>query len=220
MENELQELKIGDVIWARRYSNKKQKEKIKKNHREGPYIVIKKTNKRIYAIPCTSNKNIRNAYRLGKISTYSKISYMLLEQIEIIGKYKYIRKICTLNNKKINEIMNRINGILKSRKIKNINKKNIIFNYDIGEVIKYKNNKYYIYGKDQSNYKCINLHKKGLFIKSIKINAEKYLLNDEDERILPQNRYYEIIEKSTNIEHSTIIEIIEQIKNNKKLKYS
>jgi len=24
MENELQELKIGDVIWARRYSNKKQ----------------------------------------------------------------------------------------------------------------------------------------------------------------------------------------------------
>jgi len=220
MKDELLELKIGDVIWAKRYSNKRQREKIKANHREGPYIVIKKTDKRIYAIPCTSNKNIRNAYKLGKISTYSKISYMLLEQIEIIGKYKYIRKICTLNNKKINEIMNRINGLLKKKKLKNINKNNIIFNYDIGEVIKYKNNKYYIYGKEEKNYKCINLHKKGFFIKSIKINAEKYLLNNEDERILPQNRYYEIIEKSTSIEHSTIIEIIEQIKTNKKLKYT
>ena len=220
MKNELQELKIGDVVWAKRYSNKKQREKIKINHREGPYIVIKKTDKRIYAIPCTSNKNMRNAYRLGKISTYSKISYMLLEQIEIIGKYKYIRKICTLNNKKLNEIMNRINGLLKKKKLKNINEKNVIFNYDIGEVIKYKNNKYYIYGKEEENYKCINLHKKGFFIKSIKINAEKYLLNNEDKRTLQKNKYYEIIEKATNIEHKMIIEIIEKIKINKKLKYT
>ena len=42
MKNESQELKIGDVVWAKRYSNKKQRKKIKINHREGPYIVIKK----------------------------------------------------------------------------------------------------------------------------------------------------------------------------------
>ena len=204
----IDDLEIGDVVWARRYLNNKQKELIKANHREGPFIIIKKTPKRLYGIPCTSNKNAWNAYRLGKMGSCNKISYLLLEQIVIISKYKFIRKICSLDNKKINEIMFKLEKILYRRKIKFMNIKDIVYKYNVGDVLRYSGNKYYIYGESVDFYNCINLHKKGLFKKCITINAEKYLLNDEDNRILSKNKYYEILEKASNIEHRNILECV------------
>ena len=203
---DISDLNIGDVVWAKRYSNTKQKNMIKCNHREGPFVVIKKTKKRVYAIPCTSNRNAWNAYKLGKIGSYSKITYLLLEHITIIGKYRFIKKVCSLDNKKINEIMNRLEKILSRRKIRFFSNKDIVYNYNIGDVVKYLGNKYYIYSESIDYYNCIILHKTGLFKKNIRINAEKYLLNSEDSRSLSKYRYYEILENASNIEQINILE--------------
>jgi hypothetical protein len=202
----MNDLNIGDVVWAKRYSNNKQKKLIKINHREGPFIIIKKTAKRVYGIPCTSNKNAWNCYKLGKIGGYSKITYLLLEQIVIIGKYRFIKKVCSLDNNKINEIMNRLERILSRRKISFFSNKDIIYNYNIGNVVKYQGNKYYIYGESINYYNCIILHKTGVFKKNIRINAEKYLLDIQDSRSLSKNRYYEILENASNIEQINILE--------------
>ena len=58
--NKLFFLDVGDIIWAKRYQNEKEKEKIMEGHQEGPYVVIKKTFFNVYALFCTSKYNNNN----------------------------------------------------------------------------------------------------------------------------------------------------------------
>ena len=43
----IEKIKLGDILWAKRFKNKLEKSSIPEGHQYGPFIVIKKTNKRV-----------------------------------------------------------------------------------------------------------------------------------------------------------------------------
>ena len=69
-------LKVGDIVWARRYRNEKEKNKIDKGHREGPCVVIKKDSNKVYVLNCTSNPHLEVKWKLI-FYPLSKLEYNL-----------------------------------------------------------------------------------------------------------------------------------------------
>jgi len=50
----LSNLKVGDIILARRYHNDQERDNIEEGHRESPFIIIKKTLFKVYGLECSS----------------------------------------------------------------------------------------------------------------------------------------------------------------------
>ena len=72
MDIALEDIKIGDIVWANRFKTKREAALVAENHRVGPFIIIKKTDRRTYSLMCTSNpKNNKFRFKrnIGKIST-------------------------------------------------------------------------------------------------------------------------------------------------------
>ena len=146
-------LKQGDIIWAKRYKNKKEKNKIIEGHQEGPYIIIKKGIFSLYALQCTSK--IRNIdldnqyYKLDEKYKLIKKTYVRLINFEKLKYKQFIRKIDELEFSDYNYLLKKISLISKKFKYK----------FAKGDVIKYKNNTYYIYDVNKK-YLCYKTTKK------------------------------------------------------------
>lgn len=54
-------LEVGDIIWANRYLTEVEKETMEEGHQTGPFIVIRKTKRKVYALACTGTKS-KNPY--------------------------------------------------------------------------------------------------------------------------------------------------------------
>ena len=163
-------ISVGDIIWAKRYSDETEKKNIKKGHEESPFVVIKKTKYRIYALMCTTNPHTnvkwnKLFYMLNRIIyNFKKNCYVNTGYVYIIDKNKYIRTIGHLNNEDQNNL-NKYLYIVKNSALGNrlnINLRGINFNISKGDIIIFDDKKYLIYDMNNGKYKCYSLNRKNL----------------------------------------------------------
>lgn len=57
-EDNFSSLKVGDIVWARRYANEEEKNKIESGHLVSPFIIIKKLRKN-YMVHFVLQKHIK-----------------------------------------------------------------------------------------------------------------------------------------------------------------
>lgn len=175
-------LKVGDIVWARRYRNEKEKNKIDKGHREGPCVVIKKDSNKVYVLNCTSNPHLEVKWKLI-FYPLSKLEYNLNKSTYIncveyceLKESQFTSVLGHLNNNDLNNLNKRLYIITHS----NLHSKPLIddkylkFKIEVGDVISYDGNKYYInkvYKKYFEVYRMRNTIKRS---KSILINNTYY----------------------------------------------
>ena len=177
-------LEPGDVIYAKRYRTKKEKNKIEEGHKVGPYIIIKMDYDKLYCLYGTSvipSKNSKKSfykttkkYLKEKNGTYVN-SYFCLDYIEVIDVNRFLGKRYCLDNSEFNKIYKIIKQNIniniidspsltknkKKKKIKKSTKKTIKieipYEIQIGDIILKNNNYYLVTKKENKKLKCLPL---------------------------------------------------------------
>lgn len=220
--NKLSFLEVGDVIWARRYKSDEEKDKIKIGHQQSPYVVIKKTKNKVYALLCTSTPKEYNwkmfYYPLGKyIYNMDKSTYINCIKVHKLRDSQYMYSITKLSKYDLNQLKKQL-YILKNSNLKNkpnIEDKYLKYNITIGDVISYKDNLYYIHtikGNNLYTYKTKNYSKnnKNIINHAVLINNEYHSFIFEDVIINKKEDY--LLADTFN---TSEIEIINNYKNTK-----
>lgn len=182
---------IGDFVWIKRYKNKKERKRIPKGHDEGPALIIKKTNTRVYALMCTSNNKCllsSKAYYINRIDdNYTKNTYVLLDKVVLINSKNYIKKINIIDYKLLKDILKKIYLLHQQNKIAHITNKDVKINYDPADVIEYRN-KLYIINKSLSNkYECYPLINASKYNK-YNLNKKKYSIDFDNIKYIRINK--------------------------------
>lgn len=173
----LSKLKVGDIILARRYHNDEEKNNILEGHRESPFIIIKKTLFKVYALECSSIlgnvsspllklKIMSNKYKI------KKDSYVYLGRLDLLDKTRFITKIDSLDDLDLNRIYKGIYLVCKY--IKTIKLPNFKFTYDIGDIVEYNQKLYYIHNKDDLNYYVWIVKEAKKDLNTVLINHKNY----------------------------------------------
>ena len=202
-KSDLDYLDVGDVIWAKRYKTENEKNKIAIGHQTGPYIIIKKTNDKIYGIYCSSNPEIIDPIikrKLNKLDyTAEKDNFIWINFIEEITTNTYLKTIGKIDNNSLDLINKYIYiGLIHNKTIKNYKYEDIKINYTIGDIIIFNNIKYYIYKLDNNNYYCYQLNKTTNDNKQgIKINKKRYLFDFNNVTITKNSNIslYEVLDE-------------------------
>lgn len=200
--DDLSFLNVGDIIWAKRYKNENQKNKIEKGHQESPYIIIKKYKNKVFALQCTSNPHQEIGwkilyYPLNRLQyNLDKNTYVGIRIVHELKNIQYVEKIGHLNDYDINKIKKYL-FILKTSNYKskpNIENKYINFKYEIGDIIIFNDTKYYIEDIKFGYYITYRLRKR------VKV----------DNNIIINNTYYSFIfEKQEKIKKSKNILLVD-----------
>lgn len=156
----LSQIKVGDIIWAKRYLDESLKKNIPEGHREGPFVVLGKTFDDLIcaygtSIEPTAN-NIDNYFKAAKkYYSLAKDTYFQLNGFNIVNKFSYIKNLTYLTEEDKE-------FILRQFKLKN---KNLFYNHKIrlplqvGDVISYNNIKRLIIDINNDELLCIPLNK-------------------------------------------------------------
>ena len=107
------EIKVGDIIWAKRYNNNKEKKNIRKGHLEGPFIVLKKENNNLicsYGSGVIPKNRYRDKYFLLKNDFYKlpKDTFFRVYTINTINEFSLIEIIDSLIENDKNDLFKRI----------------------------------------------------------------------------------------------------------------
>lgn len=180
----IKNFKIGDIIWAKRYTNNNEFLALEKGHTEGPFIIIKKKKNSILCLYCTSvTKHLNWPHLFYELNKYdynlTKSTYVQTNKTVELQYKEYCYQLSSLNKEDLNTIIKKI--ILISKSNYNTSKLNININklkyyYTKGDIILYKNIFYYILDKNNNYYHLIKLkssHNK----EAININNKEYLIN-------------------------------------------
>lgn len=178
--NDLSFLNVGDIVWAKRYDTEEEKNKIDKGHQESPFIIIKQTKDKTYALQCTSNphanikwKNL--FYPLNRLTyDFEKNSYINMSFIHELTNVKYIKKIGELTGYDLNKVMKYLYIVINSsfKNKPDIALKDLKFIYEIGDIISIDGCKYYIYDIDLPYFIAYKLNKKNRLKNRVLINNE------------------------------------------------
>lgn len=159
-ENTFSSLNVGDIIWARRYTNEEEKNKLEPGHFESPFIIIKKTKQKLYGVLCTSkaHKDCRIKhwyYPLGRFTYHlSKNSFVSLRNMSQIVENQFIRKIGCLAKEDLYAIRKYFTILMRTNRIQCtlLKKKDLHYTYSSGDVIIWNHKKYYIYYKGKKSF--------------------------------------------------------------------
>ena len=166
-DNDLSFLNVGDIIWAKRYKNDEEKSRIKMGHQESPYVIIKKSKGKVYALQCTSNPHWEIQwkmayYPLGKLNyEMKKNSFINCMVVYELKEIQFVEMIGHLNDVDLNQLKKQL-YILKNSDFKvkpDIEEKYLDFKIGIGDVILYNGNKYYIDSIKGRSYEVYRLKK-------------------------------------------------------------
>ena len=166
-DNDLSFLNVGDIIWAKRYKNDEEKSRIKMGHQESPYVVIKKSKGKVYALQCTSNPHWEIQwkmayYPLGKLNyQMKKNSFINCMVVYELKEIQFVEMIGHLNDVDLNQLKKQL-YIFKNSGFKvktDIEKKYLDFKIGIGDVILYSGNRYYIDSIKGRSYEVYRLKK-------------------------------------------------------------
>lgn len=142
----LQDIIVGDIIWAKRYSTEEEKNNIPEGHREGPFIVIAKAKEGIYVSQGTSVAHDleHNYFEIDK-EDYNlyKDTHFRLKNFKLMDDKSVIKLLGHLNindEERLFKQLKKIYGII----INEIDSKKIVLPFQIGDVIIYKDRQFII----------------------------------------------------------------------------
>lgn len=188
---------IKDIVWAKRYKTKDEEKNIPKGHRNGPYIIISKKGKKLYAVSCSSKNN--NAFMKYKINSdkynFDRDSYAYLGKIEKIDKRRIIKKIDVIGDSDYDRLYKTL-YVMKNKYniINEMGEFNTIFYCDVGDILHYYHQIFYIYDKDNMYLYGYVVHKKKDLKNTVYINSDKYSIDIQAKRKIPINDKYRIID--------------------------
>ncbi len=191
-------IEVGDLVWAYRYKNEEEKNKIEESHREGPFLIIYKKWFTTYALYSTSSfKNFKyqNSYLEVNAEKYNldKTTYVIPYYLNKIKKKQIIKTLNKIDMEDLNYVKKLVYLALKNKKKSLINYYKIKFIIDVGDIIIYQNKYYYIYNKDDNYYYANKVHKVNSMQdrRVIKVGVFKYKFNfDNDIKIPITNKVY------------------------------
>ena len=151
-------LKVGDIIWAKRYTTEEEKNIIQEGHQNGPFIILKKIDKKVLCVSGTSNipkEEYTNMYMKINNNYLYKITFFNLNNFFYIDSNTFIRKLGNLTDSELSGLFN---------KIKYKNKGSVVNALDlplqIGDIISRKDINYIILDKVDDNILCIPIKKR------------------------------------------------------------
>lgn len=191
--NDLSFLKVGDIVWAKRYSSEEEMESIPKGHRESPFIIIKQTRNKTYGLQCTSNPHPNIKWKhvyfpLGRLSyEFNKTSYVYTCKVFELNDFKYIKVMNHLSVTDLNNLYKSLYILIHSTFTyrPNLIDKDLKFKYDKGDIVKYKDKKYLIYDVTNKNYVCYPTVNKIKEKNKILINNTYYAFNFKNPKTIP-----------------------------------
>ncbi|MBR6689924.1 MAG: hypothetical protein IKL65_01165 [Bacilli bacterium] len=112
LKNILNDVNEGDIIWAKRYENRKIKKEIPYGHREGPMVVLEKCDKGLICSSGTSTYHEEFANKYFELNNagynLSKKTFFKLRQLRIIDNKKFIKKIDTLSEEDLKSLLRKL----------------------------------------------------------------------------------------------------------------
>ena len=195
-------LKVGDIIWARRYRTNEQKEKIEKGHQESPYIVIKKKSGNIYGLLCTSNPHGEVKwkmlyYPLGRLNyDMKKSSFIYCAKVYRLEPNQIVGIIGHLSKYDFNQLKKQLYVLINSsyRTKPKIERKYLDFKVGLGDVLLKNKERYYIYAFDSRYFYVNKLRKNPKTNKSILINNTYYSFIFTEHEKIRRNSIYNLVD--------------------------
>lgn len=163
--DELLELvELGDIIWAKRYNNDKDKQLIPEGHQEGPFIVLGKCDKGLITSQGSSvepNENhIKNYFELNPEEyLLSKQTYFKLNQLVIIDGYSFIKKIDKLKDIDKSELFKKVKKERKNHYYLGDERIEFKMSLQAGDIINYNDINYLIMDIKDNEFICIPINK-------------------------------------------------------------
>ncbi len=151
-------LKVGDIIWAKRYANEEEKNLIEKGHQMGPFIVLKTMDENVL---CSFGKGTApkdeysNIYVNINDSNLYKKTYFRLNDFVLIDDSTFIRKVGSITDSELNRLFSKIKYLNKSSIVNDLN-----FPLQVGDIIDYKNIYYIILDIEDNNIFCLPIKKR------------------------------------------------------------
>ena len=158
LKNILDDVNEGDIIWVKRYKNRKIKKTIPDGHKEGPMIVLKKRDNKLI---CSYGTSVYHDgyYEINSIEyNLSKKTFFRLKDLSIVDNKMFIKKLSALREQDMNNILKQLK----------INKGNyyeidgefhkIPVPFECGDIIK-KDQHYIIIDIVDSNFVCVPIKK-------------------------------------------------------------
>ena len=222
-DNDLSFLNVGDIIWAKRYTSIEEEKELPKGHKESPFLIIKKKNKKVYGLMSTSNahhelKWNKLYYPIGNV-VYDdyRSSYISCTHVYELNPNQYVKTIGHLNNIDLNNIKKYLYIIKHSdfSSKPDIEDKYLDFAITVGDIISDDSNKYYVYSIDNDYYSVYKLKKRLKKNDLLSIEGTYYSFIYKMEKIKIDKKY-----KLINTFNSEDIKIITKhiLENEKKIK--
>lgn len=203
----LNNLSFGDVILARRYNSLNEKEKFKKGHDVGFYVVVGKTDSKLICCYCTSVEGKLGFFPLGEdyIIFNNKKTFVTVCQNKTIDNFSFIKKVGSLNfedkeklikNLKFHNSFYNDSGEMK--------KLDLVHNPKIGirDVININGVYYLVIDIDENNFKILqldNYDKENYAIDFTKVDI------DFNERIINALNQYDYINTISRLQYMIIM---------------
>lgn len=118
LENMYSQIVVGDIIWAKRYENEKEKNLIPEGHREGPYIVLQIKDGKLFCTQGTSvvphEEDYGNHFVLSSsMYNLAKETFFKLYKVDVINEHQVIRILDKLNQKNKDQLFKQIKQLKK-----------------------------------------------------------------------------------------------------------
>jgi len=152
-----EKIKVGDVIWAKRYNTEEERKLIPEKHQEGPFIVVIKEGDELICAKGTSVEQTQfNKYYRIDMPKYNlqKHTYFKLFDLSKINLNTFIEKLDSMESNELNNFLKLIKQ--KNNKNEEITSKILLH---AGEIIEYKNEKHVIIDIDNNKLTCVPLNK-------------------------------------------------------------
>lgn len=152
------EIEVGSIIWAKRYRNESELEKIPEGHEEGPFLVLKKEKGNIYCFYGSGTFLETNCSILLDNVEYDfliKPTYFNLYKLRLVNEFSLIKILGNLNKVDINNLYGKIKYY--KRKFYNDEGKrlNIEMPRQCGDLVLYNNKKYVVLDIYDNKLSCI-----------------------------------------------------------------
>ena len=160
---EYDQLEVGDIIFAKRYTNEEEMLEIPDGHRNGPYVVIGKEQNEFICLYVSGTPSKYDPYYnltliLDNINyNLSKTSYVYLTKYAYISKDKFIKKIGFLNEMDTKTLFRKLDVINRKGLLDDININIPNVPLEIGDVFYDNDLLYLIISENDKSYQCINL---------------------------------------------------------------
>lgn len=189
----LEKVNVGDIVWVRRYSNEKEKSSISIGHEFGPALVIGKCEKGLICskgmgtIP--RNSELFYKFNSDDYENFYKDTYFWIFRFEIINDYRYIKTIGTAKKKDLENIMLKIKRNKVVYCYHNDDRYMIDLFLQCSDIINYNNKNYIVLDILDDKISCIALNGENRFIKERDLKR----INFNDIIYLDKNVEYKII---------------------------